>query len=186
MVTISEDVSGDSRLVAYVVAKQQPPPTLNDLRSFLKLKLPDYMVPSSFVFLDRLPLTPNGKVDRKASPLLDRARIERAATDEIPENETEKALAAIWMELLGIDQVGIHDNFFELGGHSLLATRVVTRVQARIGVEVPLRVMFDCPTLAEFALAIVAKQAAETGESALNIVIAKLEEAIPQLEASAE
>jgi len=186
VVLVQGQGTSNERLVGYVTARGQVSPDFKDLRSFLKERLPEYMVPAGFVGLEKLPLTSSGKLDRGALPIPDRVGPERAAANETPETETERALAAIWMELLGIDQIGIHDNFFELGGHSLLATRVVARVLARMSVEVALRVMFDCPTLAELALAIVEKQAEQVGETALNKVLAELEEANPRLEDSIE
>jgi acyl carrier protein len=109
------------------------------------------MLPADFVWLDKLPLNSSGKLDRQALPKPDRTRLELGVSLEAPGTQTEKTVAAIWIELLGIGQVGLHDNFFELGGHSLLATQVLARIQARLNVEVPLRALFDNPTLAEFA-----------------------------------
>ena len=106
-------------------------PTTNELRSFLKQKLPEYMVPSAFVFLDTLPLTPNGKVDRKALPAPDQNRPEAEESYVAPRTPVEELLAEIWAEVLKLDKVGVHDNFFELGGHSLLATQVISRVRKR-------------------------------------------------------
>ncbi|HXZ14815.1 MAG TPA: condensation domain-containing protein, partial [Roseiarcus sp.] len=116
------------------------------LRGHLQRKLPDYMVPSAFVVLDKLPLTPNGKIDRKALPAPEGrpAGLEYVA----PRDLAEEQLAAIWGEVLRLDKVGVEDNFFELGGHSLLATRVVALIRDRMGVETPLRAMFEAPTVA--------------------------------------
>ena len=123
-----------------------------DLRSFLQHKLPDYMVPSAFVFLDSLPLTPNGKLDRKALPAPDHRRPELADTFAAPSTPFEEILANIWSEVLKLDKVGIHDNFFDLGGHSLLATQVVSRIRSRFGFDLPLREIFAAPTIAALAL----------------------------------
>ncbi|HEX3128096.1 MAG TPA: non-ribosomal peptide synthase/polyketide synthase [Thermoanaerobaculia bacterium] len=145
----------DQSLVAYVA-----PSTEIDLRAFLRESLPEHMVPSGFVFLDAMPVTPNGKVDRKALSRIEPER--RAATSSAPRTPAEELLAGIWSELLGIDQVGVEDSFFELGGHSLLGTRVVSRIRDVFGVELPLRVLFESPTLGGLASRIAAGRGAET------------------------
>jgi acyl carrier protein len=139
------------RLVAYVVPHQQPAPTPAELRSFLQGKLPDYMVPAAFVVLDALPLTPSGKVDRRVLPALDGARPELRTTYVAPRTLTEQAVAEIFGQILGIEQVGIHNSFFELGGHSLLATQVASRLRNTFEVELPLRTLFEAPTVAKLA-----------------------------------
>jgi acyl-CoA synthetase (AMP-forming)/AMP-acid ligase II len=126
VVIAREDLAGDKRLVAYVVA-QPTPPSSSQLRSFLQERLPHYMVPSAFVWLDNMPLTPNGKVNRRALPAPDASSISVEAEFVAPTNPTEEILAAIWTEVLGSERVGIHDNFFELGGHSLLVIQVISR-----------------------------------------------------------
>jgi amino acid adenylation domain-containing protein len=148
VVMAREDRPGDKRLVAYVVASHEPTPTFGELRSFLKEKLPDYMIPSGFVYLDTLPLTPNGKVDRRALPAPDLERFRLETKFVAPRTPVEKVLAEIWSKVLGLERVGVHDNFFELGGHSLLATQVVARVNQTFEVELPLRVFFEKPTVA--------------------------------------
>ncbi|NET65460.1 MAG: amino acid adenylation domain-containing protein [Moorea sp. SIO1G6] len=120
------------------------------LREYLQSRLPEYMVPSGLMVLSQLPLTPNGKVDRKALPVPDVAS--SVSTEYVaPQTETQKALAEIWQEVLGIEKVGIHDNFFELGGHSLLATQVVSRIQQAFEKEVTLQDLFESPTIADIA-----------------------------------
>jgi amino acid adenylation domain-containing protein len=146
-----EDAPGDKRLVAYIVAAAGSNPSGNDLRSFLQPKLPDYMVPSAFVFLDSLPLTPNDKLDRKALPAPDHRRPALDDAFVAPRNPVEAILANIWAEVLKLEKVGIHDNFFYLGGHSLMATQVISRVRNAFSIEVPLRQIFDAPTIAEMA-----------------------------------
>ncbi|NEO45896.1 MAG: amino acid adenylation domain-containing protein [Moorea sp. SIO4A3] len=121
-----------------------------ELREYLESRLPDYMVPSGLMVLSQLPLTPNGKVDRKALPVPDVTS--SMSTEYVaPETQTQKALAEIWVEVLGIDKVGIHDNFFDLGGHSLLATQVVSRVRNIFGIELTLKRLFESPTIADIA-----------------------------------
>ncbi|RYZ33103.1 MAG: non-ribosomal peptide synthetase, partial [Myxococcaceae bacterium] len=144
---VREDVPGDARLVAWVVPEVDTAP----LREHLRKHLPEYMVPAVVMALPALPLTPNGKVDRKALPTPEASRPALRTTDA-PGTPTEAALAALWSELLRVPTVGRHDNFFELGGHSLLATQVVARVRVRFGVELPVRALFESPTVATLAL----------------------------------
>jgi amino acid adenylation domain-containing protein len=147
---IQNPKSGGRRLVAYVVPTGTQVPAA-ELRDFLKSRLPDYMVPSAFVALAALPLTPNGKIDRRALPAPDRSRPELKNTFVAPRNALETTLAAIWAQVIGIEQVGVHDNFFDLGGHSLLATQVISRVREAHRVEVNLRTFFERPTVAGIA-----------------------------------
>jgi amino acid adenylation domain-containing protein len=146
VVIAREDLPGDKRLVAYVVPQQQQPHT-SELRSFVQERLPNYMVPSAFVFLDALPLTPNGKVDHRALPAPDASSLQLDAEFVPPTNPTEELLATIWADVLGVERVGIHDNFFELGGHSLLATQVISRCRQAFSVELPLQSLFENPTI---------------------------------------
>nr|MCU0507748.1 amino acid adenylation domain-containing protein [Anaerolineae bacterium] len=148
------DPKGQRRLVAYYVPRHGPalaPVTSGDLRRFLQERIPDYMTPSFFVEMDRLPLTPNGKVDRRALPAPDWSQ--RAAEDEYvaPRTPTEERMAAAWSEVLGVEQVGAFDDFFQLGGHSLLATQLVSRLRVEFQVELPLRSIFESPTVAALA-----------------------------------
>ncbi|MEH2232807.1 MAG: amino acid adenylation domain-containing protein [Nostoc sp.] len=145
------DQLGNPRLVAYFVPHQAQVPTLGRLRNFLKQQLPDYMLPSAFVSLEAIPLTPNGKVDRDALPAPDISSFSQSISFIPPHTPTQEVLAAIWTEVLGLEQIGIHDNFFELGGHSLLATQVVSRLRQAFGVELPLRCLFESPTLAQLS-----------------------------------
>lgn len=148
-----EDAGGDGVLVGYVVMEAGTAADAARLRAGLKHELPDYMIPSAFVFMERLPLTPGGKVDRAALPP---PREARAGGGEFasPRTAVEESLAGIWRQLLGAERVGLDDNFFELGGHSLLAVRMLLRVRELLGVELPLRLLFEAPTLAEFARAV--------------------------------
>ncbi|RKH92751.1 amino acid adenylation domain-containing protein, partial [Corallococcus praedator] len=151
IVLAREDVAGDRRLVAYVVPMEDEQVEAGTLRRYLDDKLPEHMVPSAFVVLDAMPLTPNGKVDRKALPAPDAVRSEQGPTYVAPRTPVEETLAATWKELLGVSQVGIHDDFLELGGHSLLATQAISRIRAALGVELPLRALFEAPTVAALA-----------------------------------
>ncbi len=121
------------------------------VREILARTLPDYMVPAVFVFLESMPTTPTGKIDRRALPAPDRVRPELDSAFVTPRTPLEERLARLWSELLGLDQVGVHDNFFALGGHSLLAGQVVTRLRDDLGLELPLRTVFDHPTVAALA-----------------------------------
>jgi amino acid adenylation domain-containing protein len=147
VVTAREDVPGDKRLFAYVVPNQEQATTPRDLRHFLKDKLPNYMMPSAFVVLDKLPRTPNGKVDRRALPVPDKARPDLEETFVAPRTPVEEVLVGIWAEVLRLDKVGVQDNFFELGGHSLLATQVISRVRDAFSVELSLYSLFEAPTI---------------------------------------
>ena len=152
VVTVWEDdVANDQRLVAYLVANQEQAPTSSDLRSFLKQKLPEYMVPSFFVPLQALPLTSNGKIDRRALPDPMQTRSELELGWVAPYTPTEKILASIWVEVLGLKQVSIHDNFFELGGHSLLVVRLMTQIQQQFKKDLPLAVLFQATTIKHLA-----------------------------------
>ncbi|MBW3655533.1 MAG: amino acid adenylation domain-containing protein, partial [Gemmatimonadetes bacterium] len=148
VVVVREDVAGEKRLVGYVVADGEAAGA-GELRAHLRERLPEYMVPGAFVLLDELPLTPNGKVDRRALP----GPAMHAAQEAYTSARTpgEEILCAIWAEVLGVEQVGVHDNFFELGGHSLLATRVASRIQKVFGVQVPVRTLFEGGTVAALA-----------------------------------
>jgi hypothetical protein len=142
---------GQKQLVAYVVPSGPEPPDDAELRSFLKQRLPDYMVPALFVPLAELPLTANGKVDRRSLPVPDWGRSRARSARQPPRTAAEEMLAAIWREVLRLPVVGAFDDFFAIGGHSLLATQVVARLRAAVGVELPLRAIFETPTLAELA-----------------------------------
>ena len=139
----------DERLVAYLVAKPDVELDTNTLKTQLKITLPDYMIPNAWLFLTALPVNPNGKVDRQA--LLAFEQQTSSQTESVaPRDEVEEAVAAIWCEILGIDSLGIHDDFFDLGGHSLSGVQVVARVQELFEIDVPVNVIFEAPTIAEF------------------------------------
>jgi acyl carrier protein len=150
VVIVREDVPGDKRLVGYLIANQEPVPTVGELRSFLKQKLPDYMVPSAFVQLEAMPLTPNRKVDRKVLP-----KPEADSSSEqgyvAPRTEAEQKIAEVWQEVLNLKRVGVTDDFFELGGHSLLATQVMSRINKLFNIQLPLRRFFEATTIETLA-----------------------------------
>jgi amino acid adenylation domain-containing protein len=140
----------DKRLVAYLVPERnKPKPLARELQKYLREKLPDFMVPAAFVSLEALLLTPNGKVDRQALPAPDFSELK--ADYVAPRTPVEETLTAIWSEVLGAEQVGVHDDFFSMGGHSLLATMVITRVRQSLEIELPQRVFFETPTVAKLA-----------------------------------
>jgi amino acid adenylation domain-containing protein/thioester reductase-like protein len=180
VVAAREDVPGDKRLIAYIVAndivaddsRQAQTPTSKELRQFLKSRLPEYMVPSRFVCVDRFPLTPSGKVDRLALSEHDRhiPVPSHGLSSEIasPQTDTEVLLTQIWGDLLGLELIGIDDNFLELGGHSLLAVQVLSRIHDALQVELPLRYLFEAPTIRDLAQVLeVARQDASTSPSVL-------------------
>ncbi|HEX7241973.1 MAG TPA: amino acid adenylation domain-containing protein, partial [Longimicrobiaceae bacterium] len=147
-VVVREDAPGEKRLVAYVVPQEGAGISSTGLQAHLSARLPSYMVPGAFVLLDRLPLNPNGKVDRRVLPAPARGAEEAYVA---PRTATEEVLSGIWSEVLGVERVGVNEGFFELGGHSLLATRVLSLVREKLGVEVPLRAIFEVPTVAALA-----------------------------------
>jgi len=149
VVLAREDAPGNKRLVAYVVWREGHSASVNDLRGLLREKLPDYMVPASFVVLDTMPLTPSGKVDRRALPAPQQSG--PSETFVAPRTPIEEVLAGIWCEVLELEQVGVEDNFFDLGGHSLLATQLFSRVRETFKIEIPLRRIFESPTVAGLA-----------------------------------
>jgi amino acid adenylation domain-containing protein len=146
VVVAREDAPGDRRLVAYVASVGESVPA-GELRENLKARLPAYMIPSAFVFIETFPLTPNGKLDRKALPVPEGPSPEPDGLYVAPRTPTEEALANIWREVLNLKQVGIHDNFFELGGHSLLATQVISRVRDAFELEITLGALFEAQTI---------------------------------------
>jgi|GEM_PF-1333719 len=151
VVIVREDMPGDKRIVAYVVTDQQQRPKVSELHQHLKQQLPEYMLPTAFVFLATIPLSKNGKIDRKALPMPDLVRPELEPDFIAPGTETEKALAAIWQKTLGLKQVGITDNFFELGGDSIQSIGI-SHQATKIGIPMNTRMIFEYPTIAELLL----------------------------------
>ncbi|MGH8542895.1 MAG: amino acid adenylation domain-containing protein [Gammaproteobacteria bacterium] len=155
----SKTCTGDSRLksdktlIAYVVSQKQQP-TVIELRHYLKEKLPEYMVPSAFLVLDELLLLPNGKLDRRKLPPPDDAGPQLAEPFVEPRSQVEELIAQTWREVLKIENIGVHESFFELGGHSLLAVQIVARLRDTFNREIPLRVLFEAPTIPELSIKI--------------------------------
>lgn len=154
VVIAREDASGGKRLIAYVVAREELPPSTSEMRDYLKRTVPEYMVPASFVVLETLPLTATGKVNRNALPEPEQARPELAQVYVAPRTAVEEVLCGVFSEVLKIEPVGVQDSFFELGGHSLLATQIASRVRLAFQVELPLRRLFEAPTVERLARAI--------------------------------
>jgi amino acid adenylation domain-containing protein len=147
IVLAREDVPGDRRLVGYVVVRPGTPADVKALRDHMRTTLPEYMVPSVLMLMEALPLSPNGKVDRKALPVPETKA--GAQTEYVaPRTQVEEELVKIWAEVLAVERVGVNDNFFELGGHSLLATQIVARIRETFKAELPLRGLFETPTVA--------------------------------------
>lgn len=158
VVLAREDDAGDKRLVAYVVGDVK----IEAMQQYLAPRLPDYMIPSTFVMLEAMPLTPNGKLDRRALPAP--GYVDTQAEFVAPRSDIEEQLAAIWQEVLHADQVGVYDNFFALGGHSLLATRVVSQIRGNFRIELPLASVFEAKTLEELAIIIAARTQASASD----------------------
>ena len=148
LVICRESIRGDKYLAAYIVLNRFPAPTVSELRIFLRERIPQYMIPAAFVFLEFLPLTPNGKVDRNALPEPSIARPALDVSFVAPKGSIEEILAKMWVEILGIEKVGARDNFFDLGGNSLSAMQVVARMERTFNVRVPLKTFFASPTIA--------------------------------------
>ena len=150
VVIAREVLSSEKSLVAYLVTAENERPGASELRGFLTGRLPDYMIPAAFMWLDKIPLTPNGKLDRAALPSPDQVSSAQPSLVE-PRTSVEEILVEIWSDVLRAEQVSVNANFFELGGHSLLATQLIARVQDAFSVKLPLRTIFEAPTVAGFA-----------------------------------
>jgi amino acid adenylation domain-containing protein len=172
VVIVREDIAGDKRIVAYVVPRSADSPASSELRSFLREQVPEFMVPSTFVFLDEMPLMPNGKIDKRALPVPERSRDDLENVYVGPRNDAEDRLTELSAKLLGMEKVGVHDDFFELGGHSLLATQLISRVRQEFDVEIPLRAIFAAPTVAGLAEKIEALK--KESQGSLEVISEKL------------
>jgi len=178
VVTIKSEPTGDKRVVAYLLADTatEALPAGAELRNFLSQQLPDYMLPAVFMFLDAFPRTPIGKIDRLALP---EPEIDRTALESnyvAPTNPVEEIIAEIWAKALNVEKVGIHDNFFALGGHSLMATQIIARVREQFQVDIPLKRIFEAPTIANLALIIAESQAEQTDEQILDEMLNEIED----------
>ncbi len=147
VVVSREDIPNDHRLIVYLVTHQEATLSVNELRDFLKKKLPEYMLPSAFMVLNALPLTPNGKVDRRALPTPENLRPELTAAYQPPQSEMEKTISQVWQQVLYLEKVGIHDNFFDLGGNSLLMIQVNNKLRAILQQDISVVTMFQNPTI---------------------------------------
>lgn len=162
-VVAREETAGEKRLAAYLISKSAKPPETSELREFLQSKLPEYMVPSAFVNLERFPMTPNGKVDRKAFP---KPEIKSVANETAPPaTPAEIVLAKIWSEVLGVKNIGLNDNFFDLGGHSLLAMRVIEKTRQSFDKNVAMNWLFTAPTISQFSKLLEVKPDSASGLS---------------------
>jgi amino acid adenylation domain-containing protein len=170
-----EDRPGDKRLVAYVVAEAGEILAADQLRGSLKERLPDFMIPSAFVALEQMPLTPNGKIDRKALPAPDQSQLRSQTPFASPRSPLEELLAGVWADVLGVERVGVHDDFFEMGGQSILATQLISKIQQVLPIELPLRTIFESPTVAQLAVAIEQSQQ-NLDEAEMNLMAEVLSE----------
>jgi amino acid adenylation domain-containing protein len=174
-VIAKETQSGDTRLIAYFVPIAYPPPTVTNLLSFFKDKLPDYMIPSIFMTLEEMPLTRTGKVNHRALPNPTNCRPELGTPYVAPRTVFETDLERIWASVLSLDQVGVHDNFFELGGNSLAATSIIAQAIRKFQLDLPLQSLFRSPTVAEMSTVIAETQARNLDEKELDRILTELE-----------
>src|SRR5204863_5449534 len=140
--------TGEDQLVAFVVSKQEPAPSSQELRHFLEQRVPAYLIPATISFLRTLPLTSNGKVDRQNLPQPQESNDQIGMACLEPRNPIEEVLMGIWKDILNVKSMSVHDDFASLGGHSLLATRVISRIRSVLQVDIPLQSLFDAPTIA--------------------------------------
>ncbi|HEY3919476.1 MAG TPA: amino acid adenylation domain-containing protein [Stellaceae bacterium] len=168
-IVVREDEAGEKRLIAYYAGTADPA----ELAAYLRSRLPNYLLPATITVLDAMPLTPSGKVDRRALPAPDASEAPKLQAE--PRTESERVLMRIWQEVLMRPAIGIHDNFFELGGHSLLATQVVSRLRRTFHVDMPMRAIFECPTIAEFADRVDRAQLAQADRTAIEAALQEIE-----------
>ncbi|MFN8596432.1 MAG: amino acid adenylation domain-containing protein [Anaerolineae bacterium] len=179
VVLVKDAAPNDKRLVAYIASDRQPVLTAGELRQFAQDRLPEYMIPTAFVILDAMPLMANGKIDRIALPAPDWSRRDLADEYIAPRTPIEETLVTVWRQVLGVKQIGVHDNFFQLGGHSLLATQLISRIRSAFKVDLPLRNVFEAPTIAGLASLIDVAQRAETGVSVPPLVRVSRDQVLP-------
>ncbi|MCU7493270.1 MAG: amino acid adenylation domain-containing protein [Ignavibacteria bacterium] len=181
VVIAREDTPGDKKIVAYIVTRDGNPIPAPELKHFLADRLPEYMIPSAFVTLEKLPVTPNGKVDRRALPAPDVNEImkEMESNYVAPRSVAEGVIASIWSGVLKVPKIGINDNFFELGGHSLLATQVISRIRTAFNIEIPLRSIFENPTVARMGQIVEKEEMKKNGLISRPVLPAPREALIP-------
>jgi acyl carrier protein len=177
-VVLAREEVGETQLAGYVEGRAGTRPVLEELRSFLRQRLPDYMVPASFVALESLPVDQNGKIDRRALAALRGEALPRSVPFVPPSTEAEESIAQVWCEVLGLEAVGVNDTFFDLGGHSLALLQVQRKLQDRLGREIPIIDLFGAPTVAALALRL-----AGTGEEGIAAAAAGDERAEVRREA---
>ena len=173
-------IAKENRLIAYVVPKEKVTFSINELRHFLKEKLPEYMLPSVFVVLEALPLTSNGKVDRRALPAPDKLRPELANNYQAPQSEVEKLIAKVWKQVLQLERVGVHDNFFDLGGHSLLVVQVSNQLREILNRDLSVVEIFQNPTIKSLAEHLRQKSSAQKKLEKTRERVGKQREALNQ------
>jgi acyl carrier protein len=178
VVVAHENPQGDQYLVAYLVINQVPKPTDSNLRDYLSDRLPDYMIPATFIVLETIPLNSNGKIDRSALATLNWSAFKPKVFFVAPRTLVEKLLVDIWANVLALDQIGIHHNFFELGGHSLLAAQVIARIRSALQLEVPLRTLFEVPTIEQLAQQLEAIQYVHASQGELSTDVLQANEEI--------
>jgi natural product biosynthesis luciferase-like monooxygenase protein len=176
VVVLRADNPEDPQLAAYLVAAGNEAPAATTLRDFLKQKLPEHMVPALYVVLERMPLTPNGKVDRKALPAPEGGRVKSKGQFVAPTGSVEQQVAAIWKEILHVEQIGADDNFFDFGGHSLQVVQVQNRLRETVGVDVPVLKLFQFPTIRALANFIGEQSGAAGANGAADSFRARIEE----------
>ncbi|HEX2962083.1 MAG TPA: amino acid adenylation domain-containing protein, partial [Ignavibacteriales bacterium] len=181
VVIAREDTPGDKKIVAYIVTRDGNTIPAPELKHFLADRLPEYMIPSAFVMLEKLPVTPNGKVDRRALPAPDVNEImkEMESNYVAPRSAADGVIASIWSGVLKVPKVGINDNFFELGGHSLLATQVISRIRTAFNIEIPLRSIFENPTVARMGQIVEKEEMKKNGLISRPVLPAPREALIP-------
>lgn len=178
VVIVREDIPGDKKLVGYIILKENQEADIAELKHFLATKLPDYMVPANFMTMEKFPVTLNGKVDRKLLPAPVEITSQVSADYVAPKTETEKELVQIWYEVLKIENIGITDNFFELGGNSLVAAMLISRINKKLNILIPLRLLFKKQMIIEIAEEIENRQQQQTMDTSVSA------QTIPHLEST--
>jgi len=186
VVVMREDTPGEKRLVAYVLVNGKNDPSASVLRDHLKTRLPDYMIPVHFITMTSFPLMPSGKINRRGLPPPDMKRPDITEKFVAAKTEDERVLTEIWKEVLKLETIGINDNFFEIGGHSLLATQIISRINKRYGVALPIRTLFEITSISglskELVRIISDKRERQTISDYLNEMNREYDEELEKLE----